>query len=317
MSDEIQNQDEQCDNLPLQVESPLPVDVDGALEWWDDYQRLTKELLTDDDYQDGEFKKKSAWRKYGTAFQITVKKVSKDILRDDQGRVITAEWEVEAIAPNGRSIPGYGACSIWDKSHELDKVDKNERVTCKGPCNGRKHFDKPEHDIPSTAFTRAFNRAISDMIGAGEVSAEEMSLTTTKTVKKGNGRTGKVKARQRPGTGNLKQEMASKKTPSKLNDEDAVNDIINNAVDADFKEKKKPSPTKQTKTTDEPETVNMASVDLTKIKGINQELDKWIHTVEDVGANKDEVIEACQDLLGEDKITQDEVGKVKEALGGD
>ena len=32
----------------------------------------------------------------------------------------------------------------------------------------------PNHDIPATAMTRATNRAIADLIGAGEVTAEEI-----------------------------------------------------------------------------------------------------------------------------------------------
>jgi hypothetical protein len=39
-------------------------------------------------------------------------------------------------------------------------------------CNGRLHFSHPG-DVSATAFTRAKNRAISDLIGAGEISAEE------------------------------------------------------------------------------------------------------------------------------------------------
>lgn len=234
MSDEVQIDDKQCDTqdnetLPTNTQNPLPVDVDGALDWWHSYQRLTEELLDESDYQGGKdgFKKKSAWRKYGTAFQITIKKVSKEILRDDDGRVITAEWEVEAIAPNGRKMPGYGACSMWDKAHEYDKVDKNGRVTCKGPCNGRKHFDKPEHDIPSTAYTRAVNRAIADMIGAGEVSAEEIDFTKG-TQKAGQPKAKTIKTRQRPGSGvNLKDKMKSQKpketTPQGI-DPDTVQD---------------------------------------------------------------------------------------------
>jgi hypothetical protein len=132
------------------------------------------------------FKKKSAWRKYATFMGISTEIVSEDITRDEQGRVVTAKYEVKATAKNGRSETGIGVCSIWDKSHEHTKTFGNRN--CQGPCDGRKHFDKPEHDIPSTAHTRAKNRAISDLIGAGEVSAEEVDNArngSANTVRKG------------------------------------------------------------------------------------------------------------------------------------
>lgn len=40
-----------------------------------------------------------------------------------------------------------------------------------------RRFVRQDHDIASTAYTRAANRAISDMIGAGEISAEEVRAT--------------------------------------------------------------------------------------------------------------------------------------------
>jgi hypothetical protein len=44
-----------------------------------------------------------------------------------------------------------------------------------GTCSTtERKFSKPEHDILAIAHTRAKNRAISDLIGLGEVSAEEL-----------------------------------------------------------------------------------------------------------------------------------------------
>ena len=53
--------------------------------------------------------------------------------------------------PTGRYADGWGNCSRQEgnKAH-------------------------PNHDIPATAMTRATNRAIADLIGAGEVTAEEI-----------------------------------------------------------------------------------------------------------------------------------------------
>lgn len=162
-------------NLPV-------VDVEGAKAYWDAYKELTEAILDKEtDYQldkksGKKFKKKSAWRKYATAFNFTTEILKEEIIRDEDQRVVTAVYTVLAIAPNGRSEPGVGACSIWDKSHENDKLNDKGKVICKGPCNGRKHFSNPENTIITTAHTRAKSRAIADLIGTGEVSAEEIQF---------------------------------------------------------------------------------------------------------------------------------------------
>jgi len=77
--------------------------------------------------------------------------------------------------------------------------------------------------------------------------------------------------------------------------------------------KPKPTPAKD----DEPETMDMTKgdhVNLTTLQGINTELDKWIHTVEDVGVTKKEVLKQCQDLLGKE-LEMTEFKQVKKALG--
>ena len=50
------------------------VNVDQALQEWEAYQTITEKMLDDTDYQQIQgraFKKKSAWRKYARAFNIT------------------------------------------------------------------------------------------------------------------------------------------------------------------------------------------------------------------------------------------------------
>ncbi|MFH1486640.1 MAG: hypothetical protein ABIH46_11260 [Chloroflexota bacterium] len=136
------------------------VSVQEAVQAWNEYQELCKALLTEEDYQPIQgkrFKKKSAWRKLGNVFALSVVPLEKSILRadpeDPTSQVAYAEFTVQATAPNGRTMAGWGACSVHEE----------------------RGFTKPDHDIPATAMTRAVNRAISDLIGAGEVSAEEMA----------------------------------------------------------------------------------------------------------------------------------------------
>ena len=223
----------------VQNEPSLPlVDIEGALKYWENYQELTKKLLDESDYQkigDKSFKKKSAWRKYATFMNITTTTVNETLTHDEQGRIVTAKYEVKATAPNGRSETGIGLCSIWDKAHEHNK--QFGQRTCKGPCDGRKHFDKPEHDIPSTAHTRAKNRAISDLIGAGEVSAEEIDFTNTKSKK------------SKPDLKNI---------PSPESEASLVNDIVNNEVVK--KDEKPPAPPEKTPKSVDKSTVQDAEI---------------------------------------------------------
>ena len=142
------------------------VDVEYAAKAQQNFLDLVEVLLEDNDYQ-GTKKKKSAWRKLARAFNISDEPITKEIIRDENHQIISAYFEVKAILPNGRSGFGVGDCSIFDKV----KADDTEM-----PSNFelRKRFTNAEHDVIATAHTRAKSRAISDLIGAGEVSAEEL-----------------------------------------------------------------------------------------------------------------------------------------------
>lgn len=137
-----------------------PLDVDELVSSFADYQALIPRLLTETDYQgtgSDRFKKKSAWRKLAAAFDLDVTLVSDEVARDEHGVVLRAKAVARAVAPSGRTMDGDGYCSA-DES----------RFARSG---GRQ---KLENDLRATATTRAKNRAISDLIGAGEVSAEEV-----------------------------------------------------------------------------------------------------------------------------------------------
>lgn len=143
--------------------------VDIAIEQWDAYQKLCKGLLNESDYQEiivkekdengnyvkvkRHFKKKSAWQKLSRAFNVDTKIVDCDIERTKMGRVKEAYYCVRATLPNGRIVESDALCSRSEKGK--DKVS--------------------DHTIMSTAKTRATNRAIAELIGAGETSAEEMN----------------------------------------------------------------------------------------------------------------------------------------------
>lgn len=143
------------------------VDIDYAVKSQKNFEELVEALLDKDtDYQGGK-KKKSAWRKLARAFNISDEKICDRIIRDENHQIISAYFEVKAILPNGRYGIGVGDCSIFDKINK-DDVDMPSNFEL------RKRFTNAEHDVISTAHTRAKSRAIADLIGAGEVSAEEM-----------------------------------------------------------------------------------------------------------------------------------------------
>lgn len=98
------------------------------------------------------FKKKSAWRKLARHFGIStsVEHVEKEMV----GESFCATVTVKALAPWGQSAEAVGACAG-------DEATGRRTITIA--------------DAIATAETRATNRAVSNLIAMGEVSAEEMS----------------------------------------------------------------------------------------------------------------------------------------------
>lgn len=160
----------------------LAVSPEEAFQQWRDYQELTQRLLDDSDYQSigrSKFKKKSAWRKYAKAFNLTDEVTFEHIERDERFRPVFARIRVRVTAPNGRFTEAdqeahrFERCCPTIDGDQCSKRTWRNHTCCTVDCSGWIHWSHPG-DIPATALTRAKNRAIADMIGAGEVSAEEM-----------------------------------------------------------------------------------------------------------------------------------------------
>lgn len=138
-----------------------PVNADDLLDSFHAYQELLPKLLVDSDYQVAErgkrFVKKSGWRKIARAFRLNVEVLQLQVDRDDQGLPVRATAIARATAPNGDFSDGDGHCSIQESRF------RNQQARAKA-----------ENDLPATAVTRAKNRAISDLVGMGEVSADEI-----------------------------------------------------------------------------------------------------------------------------------------------
>lgn len=141
-------------NLLLKPIAP----IDSIVEAYKEYSLLKTRLLSENDYQmirGKKYIKKSWFRKLSTAFGI-----STQVMRENR---LNLEWyfvyeiTVRAIASNGRYAEACSSCA------------SNERS-----------FVHQENDTRATAQTRASNRAIADLIGSWEVSAEEIYTVDTK-----------------------------------------------------------------------------------------------------------------------------------------
>ncbi|MGI0090646.1 MAG: hypothetical protein ACREBS_02955 [Nitrososphaerales archaeon] len=137
----------------LEIVKPI-VKTKDAVNDMRAFEELKANLLSASDYQaisGRNFIKKSGWRKLALVFNISDQIIeSSKAVRDEDGSFVWS-FKVRASAPNGRFTEAVASC------------DSRER-----------RFSHVEHDTFATAHTRAKSRAISDLIGAGEISAEEM-----------------------------------------------------------------------------------------------------------------------------------------------
>lgn len=151
---------------------------DDVLVAFEEYQRLRAAIILDSDMQGvsgKSFVKKSGWRKMAVAMGVSAELRERDYDRDGESKIVRAEVIVRAVAPNGRFMDGLGVCDVFERCDTVCMMGPSkERV----PCTGFRHFSKPQHDIPATAYTRALNRACSDLFGFGEVSYEEVQGET-------------------------------------------------------------------------------------------------------------------------------------------
>ena len=100
--------------------------------------------------QGRQFRKKGYWRAVRAAFNLRVECVSEERIEKD------GDWGYavlyRATAKNGMSADGDGICMASEKAERQRTL----------------------HNVRSHGHTRAFNRAVSNLVGFGEVSAEEV-----------------------------------------------------------------------------------------------------------------------------------------------
>lgn len=122
---------------------------------------------------------KSGWRKIATAFNVSVEIV--DDVKIIEDGVVKFKVKARATAPNGKTSTGVAICASNESNHmeslSEKKADKDDPDVLKVDGAWRRLRDPREvneHNIYATAATRSKNRAISDLVGGGEVSAEEI-----------------------------------------------------------------------------------------------------------------------------------------------
>jgi hypothetical protein len=160
-------------------------DIESVVEVYEEFDEIKDRLLDKNDIQKisgSPHVTKSGWRKIATAFNVSVEVTEEEKVVEDG--VIKYKVTAEATAPNGKTMTGGGMCSS-NESNFTEKmtggsVDEYRDRDDVFKIDGSWRRVKPpkavnEHNVRAIAETRAKNRAISDLVGGGEVSAEEMS----------------------------------------------------------------------------------------------------------------------------------------------
>jgi len=180
--------------LPEQADrAVVPVDVERLIEIVDAFDKFKAKVLKPSDFwldkkENKRRVKKSGWLKYALACNLNLEKVDEREVDKEtppgSGNWVTIyHFDYRAIAQTGRYAEASGSAST------AEREDSGKMI----------------HDTRSLAQTRAMNRAISNLVGGGEVSAEEV-MTSRKhvdsqqrTVKKKPEKTPRKQAALKPG----------------------------------------------------------------------------------------------------------------------
>lgn len=149
--------------LPEQANGAVvPLDVERLVALVDAFDKFKAKVLKETDFwvdtrENKKRVKKSGWLKYALACNLNLEKIEEREIDKEKppgsGNWVTIyHFDYRAIAQTGRYAEGSGSA----------------------PTAEREKSDKMIHDTRSLAQTRAMNRAISNLVGGGEVSAEEV-----------------------------------------------------------------------------------------------------------------------------------------------
>jgi hypothetical protein len=184
---------------PAALAAPIPtfgaVQMAAALKAYKELQRALDEAMPESIMMLDRkpYRKKGYWRAVAVAFNLSVEPIEEhyevrgnfDDGRPNFGYVVT----YRATMPNGRTTTGDGACFAIEKAKKFKCPHPHpswEGKTAHFPPENCPDFDpshawkslpaqSTDHNIRGHAHTRAYNRAVSNLVGFGEVSAEEVS----------------------------------------------------------------------------------------------------------------------------------------------
>lgn len=206
--EDLRNDDDEDEDEPQEVEAevvdqkesgPLPSpepegrnslltpveDIDEVAKLYVQFEEIKKKLLSSEDttsISGSVHVNKSGWRKIATAFNLSVEVVDSDLW--EENGIVKARVTARATAPNGKVSTEIAMCASNEANHmEAGKPndgtqpkDHSDYLKVDGKWRRLKDLKEVnEHNILATAATRAKNRAISDCVGGGEVSAEEIT----------------------------------------------------------------------------------------------------------------------------------------------
>lgn len=142
--------------IAVREQQPIvtPAEADRVLEMIRAFDYFKAHALSKNDIveiQRKPYVKKSGWSKYALACNVSTELRDERVEERNDRRIYHFTYRAIHL-PSGRFADAVGTAS------EAEKPDWNH----------------PEHDVRTLAQTRAFNRAISNLVGGGEVSAEEM-----------------------------------------------------------------------------------------------------------------------------------------------
>ena len=155
------------------VPAPMPTftgdQMRQAFMAYKNLQRCLDESMPDQilEIEGRPFRKKGYWRAIAVAFNLTVEPVEER--REVQGTFEDGQGNFgycvtyRARTTSGRSASGDGSCFAVEKA---PRAQQNRWQSLPKQAS--------EHNVRSHAHTRAFNRAVSNLVGFGEVSAEEI-----------------------------------------------------------------------------------------------------------------------------------------------
>lgn len=129
----------------------MPLPVDAVRDAFAACQAAAVAVLTAEDFEgDGKdrFLKKSGMRKVAAVTDLDVSILTCTAERDSAGAIVAASAIARATSAAGRSMDADGYCSVDEKRFQSEK--------------GRARL---EHDLRSTATTRAKTRAIAELLG--------------------------------------------------------------------------------------------------------------------------------------------------------